>query len=218
MATQTLIVGTPAQQFIESLYLQLLHRDVDAFGLANFSAELNSGQGVAAVIAAITSSREYYRTLVDDMYVRFLNRHADEGGMDTWVGQLQAGKDADDIRASILASQEFANDSGGTDQGFVTALYQLYLYRTPEQGGLEHWEGILNGNLSERQEVALAIATSDEGLGNAIDGFYLKFLHRHGEANGLNNWKAILKHGESQQLLIDAFLSSAEYLNNNGNG
>ena len=207
-------IGTIHQRYVQALYEDLFKRDADLAGLNAWSGALDGGETYSQVAVAITSSREYDGDVVDSFYVSYLGRHAEQGGLGAWVDQMQAGLNAEVIRAGILGSQEYYNRVGGADTSYVTALYQTFLNRLPDSGGLAAWTAIL-ADPSKRQSVASGISNSDENRSVIITSFYVTYLHRSPDAGGLAAWKVLLANGISQPQIIAAFVTSPEYLNFN---
>ena len=130
---------------------------------------------------------------------------------------MQKGLNAEVIRAGILGSDEYYNRTGpaltgGNDSTFVTALYQTFLGRAPDTGGLAAWTGELAGNPANRQTVASGISNSDENRTVIIAGFYQAYLHRAPDRNGLDAWKSLLAGGISQPRIVTFFVTTPEYL------
>ena len=133
---------------------------------------------------------------------------------------MQKGLNAEVIRAGILGSDEYYNRtgpglSGGNDSTFVTALYQTFLGRAPDTGGLAAWTGELAGNPANRQTVASGISNSDENRTVIIAGFYQTYLHRNPDPAGLTAWKGQLAAGISQPQIVSFFVTTSEYLSYN---
>ena len=138
--------------------------------------------------------------------------------MNAWVDQMQSGLNAQVIRAGVLGSEEYYNRTGpnhanGNDATFVTALYQPFLGRAPDAGGLAAWTGQLRSNPANRTAVASGISNSDENRTVIITGFYQSFLGRSPDADGLQAWKTQLAGGISQPQIIAFFVTTTEYLN-----
>src|SRR5262249_30748078 len=65
------------QILVTRLYRDLLQRQPDAAGLANFSDLLDTGAATGAQVArAIENSPEYHQKAVEDLYTRLLGRTA----------------------------------------------------------------------------------------------------------------------------------------------
>src|SRR5207253_6456122 len=99
---------------------------------------------------------EYRSHLIDGLYQKILQRPSDSAGK-TWFDQyLAGGSRVDAARAIMLGSPEYFNLHGGTNDGFVNALYQDVLGRAPEPNGQAYWLQQLASGKS-RTDVALGV-------------------------------------------------------------
>src|SRR5260370_28287021 len=74
---------------------------------------------------------------------------------------------------------------GGTKDGFITALYQDTLNRSPDSGGLTAYTKALNVGTSPRQMAAQFVG-STENLQNLVASSYKEFLKRPADTGGVN--------------------------------
>ena len=82
------------------------------------------------MISAILGSPEYQHHLVDAIYQNFLHRAQGADAVKYWSGQLaNSGEQA--VLSRIVGSHEYYQDNGGTDAGFIDALYRDLLGRSP---------------------------------------------------------------------------------------
>jgi hypothetical protein len=203
--------------YIQELYHDLFHRDVDPTGQAAWMAMLANGGTFHDVAMGIVGSREYDGDIVDGFYVQYLGRHAETAGLNAWVDLMQSGLNADQIRAGILGSDEYFTDVGGTTSAFLTALYEQFLGRGTDPTGLAYWTSLLGNNDSKsRAAVSSGIANSDETRTDLIDSYYETYLHRSPDAPGLAVWMQNLADGVSEPVIVAAFLTSPEYLGDLG--
>jgi hypothetical protein len=210
--------------YVSQLYTDLLKRSLDGTGTARWVGGLDAGTYTDADVATgITGSREYDGDVVDGFYVTYLHRHAEPGasGIEYWINQMQSGLNAEVIRAGILGSDEYFNDVGGDNTSFITALYETFLGRPPENAptGLPYWLGVLQADVTNgmtagqaREAVSAAISNSDENRIDVVTSFYETFLQRAPDPAGLANWVQQLANGVSQPAIITAFVTSPEYL------
>jgi len=206
----------PRQAYLQGLYRDLLHRQIDPVGQAAWTQWLASGKTYQDVATAIVGSREYQGNIIDGFYSTYLGRHAEASGLNAWVDLMQQGENADQIRAGILGSNEYFARTGGTNTSLVTSLYQTFLNRTPEATGLQAWTGLLAQGTSTRQVVSAAIANSPEGRQDLVTSYYQAFLHRSPDAPGLQAWMQNLASGVSEPAIVSAFVTAPEYLQDVG--
>ena len=196
--------------FVCSVYEDLLGRAPDSGGLAYWNAQLSGGASRNAVAFDIATSPEYRGDLVESYYKAYLGRASDPGGLAYWVAQLTSGASDQTVASQILGSGEFYADSGGTAEGFVTALYSDLLGRTPDSDGLAYWEGQLSSGTTPTS-VAAAILSSTEYRTDYVQTLYVSLLGRDADAGGLSYWVAQLAGGQSNETVISGFVGSAEY-------
>jgi len=93
--------------FLAAVYHDAFNRQVDADGMAGWSAALVHGSSRAQVTDAILQSDEYRRDLVQSDYERFLGRDADQAGLAAFVAALAQGQRDEEMAAMFLGSDEY---------------------------------------------------------------------------------------------------------------
>ena len=97
---------------------------------------------------------------------------------------------------AILASPEyFQIRGGGTNAGFVQALYLDVLKRPADQAGLQGFTQALAAGVT-RQQVAQIIVDSPEGITVDVQGLYNQLLHRNADAGGLSTFVTALEQND----------------------
>lgn len=100
----------------------------------------------------------------------------------------------------------------------VARLYEAYLDREPDRGGLEHWvNAVLDGWALER--VASAIASSSELValtGPLDDADFVRFVYRSvlgrdPDPGGAAHWASMLASGRPRGWVMASFTQSPEY-------
>lgn len=174
------------QAFVTAVYQDVLNRAPDAGGLAAWTNALNTGALTPFQVAfQIETSPEHLTDIVQADYQQFLHRAADAGGLAFFVNFLERGGTDQQVQAMILGSDEyFMNRGGGTNSGWLTAVYQDLLNRAPDPGGLAAWTNALNAGFS-RTQVALVIATSPEANTIEVQNLYNQLLGRAADPGGL---------------------------------
>ncbi len=196
--------------FLCSTYEDLLGRAPDSGGLAYWNALLSAGTSRSTVAYDIATSPEGRGDLVAGYYEAYLGRAPDAGGLSYWVAQLAGGATDQTVAAGFLGSSEFYTDSGGTQAGFVTALYADLLGRAPDSGGLSYWEAQLSSGATQ-SAVAAAILSSTEYRTDFVTALYADLLGRAPDSGGLSYWVAQLAGGQSDESIISSIVGSAEY-------
>jgi len=107
----------------------------------------------------------------------------------------------------------YAGHGGGTDKGFITALYRDLLGRTPTAAELNGW--LAGGPITDRAAVARVVAFSHEHhlavVAAPATGWYPLYLGRPAETAGAGYWATQLDQGTRDEVGVATFTSSNEY-------
>ena len=167
------VIGAPHQQYVMSVYEDVLGRAPDPGGLAYWSNLLDSGTAISSVAAAIAHSDEYYANFViKPDYLKLLGRAADDAGVQFWTVQMDAGATDQQLEADLVSSSEFYTNAGGTNTAWIDAVYKLLLGRTADANGENYWNSRLDAGETPSQ-VAQGIAGSQENNTQLINDDYL---------------------------------------------
>lgn len=122
-----------------------------------------SDQSVAVDTEGRDSAGAGYR-----LYKAAFDRTPDDTGMGYWISVLDAGTSLNDIANAFIISDEFTLLYGAdpNTESFVTALYKNVLDRVPDAGGLNYWQGLIDGGTLSRAEVLANFSESDENIAN----------------------------------------------------
>ena len=96
-----------ANGFLQALYQDVLHRDIDAGGAAYWSHALASGTSRQQVANALLHSAEAETSTVRNLYTQYLRRAGDDGGVDYFVSLMQHGARPEDVAMQMVASDEY---------------------------------------------------------------------------------------------------------------
>ena len=194
--------------YVTNLYSLLLHRAADP-GAAAWVNLLNQGASPASVVQDIESSPEYLNDVVIGLFQHYLNRAPDSGAQ-TWVNALENGATIEQVTEGIVASPEFfLKEGGGTNSGYITALYQDILNRAPDASGETGFTQALNSGVS-RAAVAAVFFSSPEYFTDLVESDYLSLLGRAADPAGLASWVQALQSGATDQAVLAGILGSAE--------
>jgi uncharacterized protein (TIGR03118 family) len=208
---QPSVTGTPNQRFVDLVYQNLLNRQADASGLAFWSNQLEQGVTRTQVVAGIQSSTEFLTIEVQNVYAQFLHRAADPSGLSSWVSALQNGTTVRQLQANIAGSTEyFQNRGGGTNNGFLTALYQDALNRGVDPTGQAFYSQQLASGATTTQ-VATEVLNSTEFFQIEVQSYYQKFLHRAADPMGLNSFVSALQQGVQEKDVVASIIGSVEF-------
>jgi hypothetical protein len=196
---------------VAQLYQDLLGRPADDAGLAAWTGLLDQGVSRSQVALAIATSPEYRALEVEGLYRQYLHREADATGLADF-GQFLAGGGTVEQAAALLAgsSEYYQARGGGTDAGFLAALYQDSLGRTADAPGQAAFQAALAGGWS-RGQVAAALLASTEYRQNQVQADFQRLLQRPADDAGLAAFVAALQGGARDEDVIAALAGSGEY-------
>jgi hypothetical protein len=196
--------------WIDELYLDVLSSEGDLAGIATLSDLLKGGSSREDVALVFLQSVEYRTLLVQSWYQRFLHRSPTAEELAKLVGMLVGATD-EEVEAAILGSDEYYNSrGGGTNAGFVEALYQDILGRAPTDAEAHQWD-VAIGAGATRNEVALQILTSIEARTLLINSWFQTFLGRAPTPVELNFFLQQFGAGATDEQLLASLLGSQEY-------
>jgi hypothetical protein len=160
---------------------------------------------------AIADSPEFRSVEVGNLYATFLHRSADPSGLATFAAFLAHGGTVEQVAEILTGSQEyFLTRGGGTNDGFLDALFRDALNRAVDTSGRATFDAALAGGAT-RVQVAAAVFPSLEFQQDLIGIFYQRFLHRDADSSGRDTFVAFLRRGSRAQDVIAALIGSAEY-------
>ncbi|HLJ94538.1 MAG TPA: Ig-like domain repeat protein, partial [Gemmataceae bacterium] len=208
-----IVGGTQTQRFVAHLYQDLLQRPPDTIGFAYYTSQLDQGAFSRAQVAAAFLNSQEYRTLqVQNIYHTLLGRDVDTSGLKTALQFLVNGGTIEQLKAIISGSAEYLQvRGGGTLGGFLNALFQDAFNRPIDTSGQATYTQALGHGMS-RIQVAQAIYSSAEYQQDLVESFYMRYLHRVADSVGLTLSVASLSLGRTDEFIIQAIVSSAEYL------
>jgi hypothetical protein len=209
-ANANLLSGSPSQRFVEQAYLDLLNRPADAGGLATFSGQVDQGVSRIQVAMGIIASSEFQTDEINKLYQKLLHRQADPGGLSSWLGFLAGGGTILQVEAGILGSAEYFNTrGGGTNMGFLQAVYQDVLGRSLDPAGAQTWGALLSSGTTFTT-VAADILNSSESQTDIVNNAFQQFLHRAADPSGLATYTGILQSGGSLEQITADLVGSLE--------
>lgn len=207
------IQGTATQRWINEVYRDLLGRPVDAGALAYWTKQAAAGETLSQIVTQIEQSgptHEYFHVQVEALYAKYLHRAADADGLNSFVTSLVDGATLDQVAASIVGSPEYyANRGGGSDRGFLNALYQDALGRPIDAQGLSYFEQQLSHE--GHAAVAAQVFGSPEYRDVLVNEDFMLLLDRPAEASAQSFYAGQLAHGTNNDALLAAIAASDEY-------
>ena len=225
-------VGTANERFIAEVYRDLLHRQVDKTALPYWSNMLDQGQSRLQVVQAIIGTAmpgELGVDLVQGMFEKYLGRDVDAAGLAFWMNILNFHETLEQTESNLVATPEFFAKAGGTNDGYVTRLFELALGREPDATARANFDAALAAGMS-REQVAEIIFGSNEYHAKTVAGYFespddgndrftsvtpfiddLDFLDRPADATGLAEFTVAMDLGLTDQQVWADFLSSNEF-------
>jgi hypothetical protein len=215
-STEASASTSATERFVQELYLDLLGRSADPGGLAfwtqQIDVDISGGLPIARtrVAQGLMASAEYRTDVVDTLYEQVLDRAPDAGGLANGLAFLGAGNSTQELEASFLGSDEyFTKQAGGTNAGFLSALYGDVLGRAIDPSGLQGWINALAGGTT-RSQVAAAVVGSLESATDRVKALYQEFLRRPADTSGLATFAGQLVQGLPELDVIIDLVGSAE--------
>ncbi len=117
------------------------------------------------------------------------------------------------LASVIVSSDEYFQQSGGTNDGFLAALFQDALHRGIDDSAKAAFEQALSHGAT-RAQIADHLFASQEYRRDEVQSLYQQALDRDADPTGLAYWADQLAHGVRDELLLAALLSSQEFFDN----
>ncbi len=210
-ASLTQQIGTLNQGFVAQVYLDILHRTVDAGGLNYWSSLLDTGRlSPAQFVSQLENSAEFRGTQVDTAYRTFLHRPADPAALGFWVPYLQSGHTIAELRAQLIGSDEYFARAGRTNDGFLDQLYVDVLNRHIDPAGRQLLLFLLQ-QFTPRQAIAANILAQSEAVDIVVRGLYQTYLRRNADEGGVLYFRNYLQHGGTEETIVAQLVGSQEY-------
>jgi hypothetical protein len=205
---------TPDENWLNQVFMDTLGRPIDAGGTGYFINQIRMGVERPAIVQTILSSAEYQKDLVLSAFSTILRRAPSFSELTNYEGMLALGTTDEQMKAMLYGSPEYFNNrGGGTNAGFLQALYGGALGRPLDDTGFSTWAPALNAGTTTTQTVALSVLTSQEGYAKLVRDGYQRFLRRGGDDGGVNYWVGALMSGMTDEAFYANLLASSEYYN-----
>jgi hypothetical protein len=171
-----------------------------------------SEQGVpkATVTSTATISGTDNQRFVDQVYRDLLGRQPDSDGLVAWLARLDQGMPRGQFVAQLEQSAEYRQDQ-------VMAIYQKYLHRPADPGGLEMGAQLLAHGATDEQLAAIVVSSQEyfalHGSANDrfLDALFQDALHRTIDAGAKAAFGQELAAGASRTQIAATVFSSREY-------
>jgi uncharacterized protein (TIGR03118 family) len=202
--------GTANTRWINEVYGDLLGRAADVGALTFWAGQLSTGATRTQVVAAIESSDEYRIDQVENIYQTYLHRAA-EPAAQAFGDDFLSGHTIEQLAALVVGSPEYYQSrGGGTNNGFLDALFHDALGRAVDDGARTYFNQLLDSGDS-RDQVATLIFGSGEYLNDFVQARYLALLDRPADAGGQAFFVDQLQHGATDEQVTAMLSASDEY-------
>jgi len=206
--------GTANQRFVMEIYRDVLDRAAEQGGLDYWTAKLDAGEShsqLAHEIVQLALPREEQRDEVQALYETYLHRAPDAGGLEHWTAFLYDGGTDEELAAILVSAPEYRQSrGGGTNDGFLDALFQDALGRTVDASGRVFYDAIMAKGATPAS-VAAIIFGSDEYRRDLVSGLYERLLDRPADPRGLDAFVGQLAAGQRDEQIIAEMVASDEY-------
>jgi hypothetical protein len=198
--------------FTAQVFRDLLGREIDSAGLDAFTAQLDGGTlSRARLTQFVLASPEYRTRVIQEMFRDLLGRDADPAAVQAGLGFLAGGGTTEQLEAAVLSSDEyFRTRGGGTNAGFLAALYQDVLGRGVDAAAAQTFGAALAAG-TPRSAVVGTVLASVEADRIEVQELYAALLGRPADPTGLGGLVAALQAGATREAAIGAVVGSLEY-------
>jgi hypothetical protein len=201
---------------INRLYVNALGRNPTAGELSGFWGPLfDHSSSLRDPILGIISSGEARARLINSWYQTYLGRQAEQSGLTNWQAFLASGQTYAANQALIAGSLESFNRAGGTNESWITYLYQTLLGRTPGGGEEMGWVNALAAGQITRPDVVIGFLRSPELTSREVTLWYNAYQPGGQSTPSADNLAAAsydLRRGKlEEQVLADILTSNGDY-------
>ncbi len=214
--TDSVIAISPSNVcFISTLYHDLLNRGPSSTELSDGLTYLSSNTRTQYASTLLAGS-EYRTDLIQGWYQKFLGRSANNSEVSAGLSVFGTGGTDEQIIASIVGSNEYYNlpRVGGTNGGYINALYHDLLNRSPNPTELSGGLTYLSSNT--RTQYASTLLAGSEYRTDLIQGWYHKFLGRSANSSEVSAGLSVFGTGGTDEQIIASIVGSTEYFDQAG--
>lgn len=204
--------ATPNAAYVDQLFDDLLYRDAHPAEVAFWAGLLDRGVSRTDAARLLQHGPEY-RALVSDSLVRsLLGRGPLPGEVAQHVQFLSSGGTSEQLEAALLGSDEyFLTQGGGTQTGFLAALFEDTLGAAPE-GPMAFPYALRLFRGASRQAVAAAVLDNPAADARDVALAYERFLQRPADAASVGHFTTLLQSNQARPEDVHAALvATPEY-------
>lgn len=196
--------------FVSQLYRDLLGRSAGKAEILSGASALRGATSRSAVVSTLVTSTEYRTAQIEDFCTTLLDRSTQTSELTVFLEFLSAGGNISQVQGNYIGTDEYLqSQAGGTANGFISAIFQDLLGRSPAASEQASFQQLLRNGT--RQEAAEAILGSTEYFTNLVNENYQQFLRRAPSAAEVSLWVSQLDSGATRESFQTSLLSSDEY-------
>ena len=159
----------PYQNYVNSLYKNVMGREADTGGQQYWTNQLSSGaQGTQNVLDAFAASKEFQdlyssnpSQAVSNLYLASLGRAPDQGGLDYWTQQAKGGYNS---QKPLSASQLLDQFQTANEYQLRDKVLNDYIYYTGQAPGDEQYASAANYYLPKISDKTLNMDQAGEAI------------------------------------------------------
>lgn len=216
--------GTPDQRFVYEALTDVLQRPVSMdevnYWTGQYVKNGRDAQTFGYILLEVTPPYEYRRNEINDAYEKYLHRPADPTGEAYFLNLVNISQGVPSgpgterrTSAILISSQEYYVDrGGGTDAGFITAVFQDVLHRAPDPSALAFYGQELALGVTH-VELAGQILNSIEAEIISINSLYQRYLGRPADPGGVQAFLFNLSQGYGTENNTETIMDTPEFYN-----
>jgi Domain of unknown function (DUF4214)/Immunoglobulin domain/Regulator of chromosome condensation (RCC1) repeat len=197
--------------YVQQLYRNVLGREGDPAGLADWVGRLNGGATRGTILVGFSESPEFQADMAKQveiirLYDLLLQRVPTDVELQNWLGFLKGYDQTDTLFAQHHSSGMAASD-------YVSLVFEGFLRRPADAGALSTFGGALTaGTVTHASLVDTLLASTEFNMFVApVSRLYMAAFRRVPDVGGLDNWVNYVRAGNPLQSAADAFVASPEF-------
>jgi hypothetical protein len=197
--------------YVQQLYRNVLGREADPVGLADWVGRLAGGASRGAILVGFSESDEFKGNIANQveivrLYYLLGQRMPTTVELPNWIGLLKGYEQTD-----TLLSQ--ANPPITSDADYVQAVFRGFLRRDADAGALSTFGAALAAGTVTHGSLVESVMDSAEfnQFVAPVSRLYMAAFRRVPDAGGLDNWVNYVRAGNALQSAADAFVASQEF-------
>lgn len=216
--------GTVDQRYVYEVLTDLLQRPISMdevnYWTGQYVKNGRDPQTFASIVIESTPPYEYRRGEINSAYETYLHRAADPAGENYFLNLvnnsqgIHSGPGTERRTAAILISSQefFVEQGGGTNAGFITAVFEDALKRAPDPGALAFYGQELAAGMTH-VEFATQILNSVEAETRTINNLYERYLGRPVDPGGLQAFLFNYSQNYGTETNTETILTTPEFYN-----